>query len=234
MIRSAFAIATLLAVASSARAVVLYDGSLGTTPQAQGLTYLAIGPALNVTGSGATTLDTSAINATYAGFGTNAAPLDRNVGYTLRVDGQLLSESHTSAARAGFSLLVISSDLKAIEIGFHGDQVFSQDAVTRDAIGEVAAYDTLAAARRYEVSVLGNAYALSADGMTILSGTLRDYSDFGGPPYTVPNSMFLGDDSMSASAAVRFSYVSVSVPEPTTLATLACLGITTLARRRRA
>jgi hypothetical protein len=46
----------------------------------------------------------------------------------------------------------------------------------------------------------------------VLSGSLRDYTAFSGPvdPYETPNLIFIGDDTSSASARIRLSYVSVA------------------------
>ena len=66
----------------------------------------------------------------------------------------------------------------------------------------------------------------------LLSGTLRDYTAFGFP-YTVPNFLFLGDNSARGSAISHLGEVSLSpVPEPAAACLLA-LGPVGLALRRR-
>jgi hypothetical protein len=57
---------------------------------------------------------------------------------------------------------------------------------------------------------------LSADAQTILTGPVRDYSEFDGfpDPYQTPNLLFLGDDTTSAQAGIRLSYLSITGTEP--------------------
>lgn len=203
--------------------------------------YAAFGPATTTTASGATTLNTSSLDATYAGYGSNATPLDRLAGYTIRLDAQVLSETTSTANRAGFSLLAVSSDLRAIELGFQPGRVFAQGDDPLFVAAEATTGFDPTAAHRYDLTVLGSTYSLAADGATILTGPLRDYTAFPGlsllgglinlDPYEVPNSIFIGDDTTSTGGATTFSYVAVSVPEPTTLAGLATLVL--VVRRRR-
>jgi hypothetical protein len=225
-------------LASSAHAVVLYDGALGTSPTAQSLSYGAFpGGTYHTTAAGSTTLDTTSSSGISAGF-TSSTPvvLDRAVGFTYRVDARVLSSTFTSGSRAGFSLIALSSDRRGIELGFHGDEVFAQDDSPLFVRDESAAFDTTAAVRRYELTVLGETYTLRADGATVLSGPVRDYSAFtpiaGFPdPYETPNFLFLGDNSTSAAGSTQFSYVSVLVPEPTTTAALGLAAALVLRRR---
>ena len=224
----------IFAASAAAQSTVLYDGNL--PPTATGLTYSALPPATYYTYGGLqTTLDTNANAAIFAGFGTNAIPLDRLSGYTLRIDAQLLSESHSNVDRAGFSILVLSSDLRGIELGFHTNEIFAQGDSPLFVRGESAPFDSSTALTRYDLVVLGNSYTLKANGIATLTGALRDYTAFAGPidPYETPNSIFFGDDTTSASGATKFTYVSVSVPEPTTLATIAAGMVAVVARRRR-
>ena len=232
------AVATVSIFAASSRATVLYDGALGTTPVAQGLSYGSF-PLVTYysTAAGGTTLDTSSSESIAAGFTpTTSATLNRTTGYTLRVDAQLLSSTFTNANRAGFSLIALSSDLKGIEIGFHANSIFAQEGGAAPGLftaAESVAFNTQTAAHRYEINVLGNTYTLTADGAPILNGNLRDYTQFAGfpDPYETPNFVYLGDDTTSAGGATRFTYVSIAVPEPTMLAAFAGAGL--ILRRRR-
>ena len=74
------------------------------------------------------------------------------------------------------------------------------------------AFDTTNALVKYEVTVLGDSYTLFADGVAVLSGELRDYTAFSRPvnPYAVPNGVFLGDNTPSASARVDIAAVSIT------------------------
>jgi Ca2+-binding RTX toxin-like protein len=125
---------------------VLYDGSLGGTPdnQNKGLTYY--GPGITPTySSGVTNLNTLGNNSFQAGFsnystsGTNLTSftLDRTTGYTISFSAKVTDEARAATAnknndgkddRAGFSVIAISSDGKfGIELGFWKDRIWAQD-----------------------------------------------------------------------------------------------------------
>lgn len=226
-------------VASSAHAVALYDGSLGTAPTAQGLTFFALpGGNYTTTAAGATTLDTSSSLAISGGYtNSSALTLDRTAGYTVRVDAKILTSVISNPDRAGFSIIALSSDKIGIELGFHGNEVFSQkggvapDLFTR---GQAASFDTTAAIKRYDLTIVGSTYTLRADGTPILTGPLQDYTAFAGFPdvYESPNFLFFGDDSTSAGGSTLFSFVGVTTPEPATLGALSGAAML-IARRRR-
>lgn len=224
-------------VSSSAYAGVLYDGSLGTSPVDQGLPYASL-PVANfyTTAGGITTLDTTLLdnNAIYAGFGTQSTtPLDHSAGYTVRFDIRVVSSAFTNTSRAGFSVIALSSDKKGIEVGFHADEIFAQGDSPLFVRSESVAFDTTTAITRYDLEVLGNSYTLKANGVTKLTGALRDYTAFVGPldPYESPDFLFFGDDSTSARGSTEISYISTVVPEPTSVVTLA-LALPALKRRR--
>ena len=71
-------------------------------------------------------------------------------------------------------------------------------------------YDTTAATNRYELSIFGQQYTLTANGTSVLTGPVRNYSSFGFP-YTTANFIFLGDDTSSAAAQIDLARVSVSL-----------------------
>lgn len=125
---------------------VLYDGSLGGTPnyQNKGLTYY--GPGVTPTySSGVTNLNTFVNNNFQAGFsnystsGTNLTSftLNRTTGYTISFSAKVTDEARATTAnknndgkddRAGFSVIAISSDGKyGIELGFWKDRIWAQD-----------------------------------------------------------------------------------------------------------
>jgi hypothetical protein len=214
-------------------AKVLYDGALGGTPDNQSFLYLAIpsaGASNSATG-GVTTLDTTLTsNNTQAGYSGNPAivpVLDRNTGYTVRFVAQIVNETHAGSDkngdglddRAGFSMITISSDGQyGIELGFWTNRIWAQNdggalppAGTLFTQGEGAAFNTTLGLIPYELRVLDNAYSLVVSNTEILSGSLRDYSAFTGPidPYESPSYIFFGDDTTSAGARVKLSYVSV-------------------------
>jgi hypothetical protein len=220
--------------------VIKYDGSLNTTPDNQGFTYVPVGSATQSASGGATTLDTTTTPGTYAGYSPNSVPtLDRTTGYTVSFTAQVLSENHTTsgtadkngdgiADRAGFSIIVLSSDKKGIELGFWNNEIWAQEDGTTQANpstdpsasnnqllfthAEGATFNTTASLIAYDLIVLGDTYTLSTGGTTILSGKLRDYTAVNliPNPYKTPNLIFLGDGTTSASAKVKLSAVSVT------------------------
>lgn len=227
--------ATLFATLSTAARAetVLYDGALGTTPAAQGWVYLTnplLGAAATQSaGNGTTTLDTMARTADSAGYFSGAlagvGALNRMAGYTVTLRLRLLQEMHLNDNRAGFSLLVLGDDARGIELGFWGGEIWAQNQGFSH--GEGAAFNTGAGLVDYALTALGNSYRLTADGNTVLSGALRDYSAFGAP-YNVNNLVFMGDNTSSAAAGVQIARLSVmptiNLPEPAS-ALLAAVGL---------
>lgn len=207
----------------SAATKALYDGALGGTPSTQGMLFQGLGATQSASG-GLTTLDSSFANLAQAGYTPsigNQVTLDRAQGYTLRFRIALVSEAHAGSDRnadgiddrAGFSVILISSDLHGIELGFWPDRVWAQ-ADEQDGVGllftqsEFAALDT-SLLRDYQLTVRGDTYQLTSGTTSILSGRLRDYSSFG-TPYNQPSFIFLGDDTTSARAIVQIGLVGVS------------------------
>ena len=87
----------------------------------------------------------------------------------------------------------------------------------------------------YQLAIQGSGYSLFGNSALLLSGSLRDYSAFGGPPYTLTSFLFLGDNTSSANANVTLGNMSVSaVPEPCSLmfVALSFAGVAIVTRRR--
>ena len=207
--------------------IVLYDGSLNTgTPDTQGFLYLTNLPgsvqATQAFTTPVTTLDTTSQMSDYAGYFAKPGlypPLDRVGGYQVLFTVQVMSETHVSRDRAGFSLLVISSDKRGIELGFWADEIWAQEGGSSQPFthAEGAIFTTTADLINYRLGVLGDSYTLAADGSTVLSGSLRDYTLTPLPPlnpYTTPNLIFLGDDTSSAQARIKFRYAEVIIKPP--------------------
>lgn len=206
---------------------VLYDGMLNTgTPATQGFVYLTnplVGAhATQTFTQPVTILDTTPQIGDYAGYFAKQAeypPLDRMSGYQVLFTVQVLTETHISADRAGFSVLVISRDLRGIELGFWRNEVWAQEGGAAPQLfthAEGAAFDTTGDLIPYRLTIKGEHYHLAANGTTILSGPLRDYTTATVPlpinPYTTPNLIFLGDDTGGAQAKIGIAFASVSAP----------------------
>ncbi|MFN7734067.1 MAG: PEP-CTERM sorting domain-containing protein [Pirellula sp.] len=157
-----------------------------------------------------------------AGFPT----LNRALGFELGFRVQVNSESHVSNSRAGYSVLLLGSDAKGIEIGFWTDKVWAQNVGFTQ--GESVALNTTVA-RDYRLQIVDDNYQLFDGNQSILSGSVRAY---GTPsvPYELPNYVFLGDNTTSARADVVQGAITLqsnlsSVPEPTSLLLLGATGI---------
>ena len=263
-----------LAWTATASAITLYDGTLGTLPAAQptpgqGWAYGASGAATQTAAGGVTTLDTTAADSISAGYNAHLVgtisgnpatytmtglpvPFDRSTGYTVEITTQVNSESHgTHTDRAGFSIIVLSSDLNGIELGLWTNEIWAQSisaGPTYFTHGEGAAYPPTTQ-HQYDLAILGGQYRLFSDGTQILSGNLRDYSGslknttvgaFSTFPYATPNYIFLGDDTTEANASVNIADVrmfSTALPEPASfvlmgLGVLVCGGIAYRHRRK--
>jgi hypothetical protein len=235
-------------------AAVLYDGSAGGTPDTQGWNYLAedpTGPDTNVQAThaesgGATTLDTTPDMEDRAGYFSevpflgifkhpNLGSLDRTGdGFTLRLTAKIVSELHASIDRAGFSVIVLTSDNQGIELAFWDDTIWAQASGFTHA--EEVSFATNAAMVIYDIAIKDDAYALYADDLPILSGSLREYSGHTNPVYSETDFIFFGDNTTSAQAETRISYIEVldeAIPEPATLVLLTVGGAGFLVQHRR-
>jgi hypothetical protein len=195
---------------------VVYDGALNSLPDAQRMTYVAVGVGASQTlTQGGAILDTLSANRIYAGYSIDAANppvLDRTSGYTLTLDLAVLDEVHNNPNRAGFNVIVLSNDKLGIELGFWSNEVWAQNGppalFTR---AESVAVNT-SISQRYALAVQGDRYMLSAGGDVLLSGLLRDYTSFEGSidPYETPNFTFMGDNSTTSRARVKLSFVALT------------------------
>lgn len=209
---------------SHAETVELFDGSLKTTPDQQGWLYITdplpppLGPGSCATHRAvgdSTYLNTNCAISHSAGYFSRVPPfshplmpeLDRAVGFTISFEVQILSEFHNKNNRAGFSVIVITHDLKGIELGFWEDEIWAQADNPLFAHAEGGDFETTSGLMLYRLALLGEDYFLSADGLTILSGGLRDYWSFGNP-YDIPDFVFFGDDTSSASASIKVASVT--------------------------
>jgi len=227
---------TCLSSAQSASAVVLFDGSLGTSPSIQGLSYAAFPSGSYETVNPTNTqVDTSSNNAIQAGYSTTSVPLNRAVGFDVRVDVQIVAQStgFTNANRSGFSLIALDGQARGIEIAFTEASIFAQNSSPLFVAAETVARDNTAMSR-FDLQVRGETWTLLADNTSVLTGPVRDYSAFAGFPdvYETPNFLFIGDNTTSARGAWRVAYLSArNIPEPAMAGVL--LACATLVLRRK-
>jgi Ca2+-binding RTX toxin-like protein len=158
--------------------------------------------------------------------------LDRALGFSVELRLRINQESHGSDRngdglddRAGFSLTVLASDGRGIELGFWTDAIWAQRGGPPGTLftqnpGERVLHST-GRLTTYSLAVVGDRYVLSAGGRPILQGQVQDYSAFdpaasGLPlpynPYTATSSIVLGDNSRSAGADVELASVAVNSP----------------------
>ncbi|HUU58975.1 MAG TPA: PEP-CTERM sorting domain-containing protein [Phycisphaerae bacterium] len=246
---------------SHVSATVLYDGSLGSKPGDQGWQYLALDFSDNLVeanqtwASNKTTLDTTGQITNYAGYGSHDLPgnsnlpsysLNRTDGFRLTFDLRIVSEAHDNDDRnsdgvndrAGFSVVAIAGDLKGIEIGFWEGEVWAYDYQNVGGNMEFVhdegeAFDPTAGVIRYELEVAAGAttYTLSADGNSILTGNLRNYSGQG-IPYNRADYLAFSDNTSKAKSKTELARIEV-IPEPGAMVLLGMVGTAMLSRRRR-
>jgi hypothetical protein len=210
------------------KTLILYDAASGAIPSAPLMGFLDFPQntaSLSYT-DGTTVLDTTAAGSdTYAGWVATAAAsqgfpiLDRTAGFQVNFTVQVEDETHSSDHRAGFSFIVLGQDGKGIELGFWEDQIWAQADERTGGLftrAEGVPFPVSAGLTEYQVTVAGDSYTLTAKGETILIGPLREYSGFSGfpDPYETPNFLFLGDNTTSAQARFRLSFVSILGTEP--------------------
>lgn len=211
---------------TAAATYTLYDGALGGTPNTQSFLYLNLPPgsATNSESGGVTTLDTTIVNnGAYAGYFNDHSTtpdipvLDRTTGYTVTFTVQVESESHANNDRAGFSVIILGDDNKGVEMAFWENEIWVQDDDADDpgdlfTHAEGVPYSTTTGLQSYNLAIFSDTYTLTVASSTILTGRLRDYTNFSGPidPYETPNFIFLGDDTTSAQARIKLSFVAVT------------------------
>lgn len=210
--------------------ISLYDPARGGLPESQGrLRYAALPSPIDARtafdGSG-TVLTTTTDLAELAGWSIDPAQapvLDRRVGFTLRFTLRVIEERRLPSDdngdglddRAGWSVTLLASDRRGIELGFWEDRVWAQEGgvgpnLFTQAEGAAINATHLAA---YALTIRGDRYTLDRDGVTVLSGPLRDYTAFSGPidPYETPNFIFLEDNASRAGVRARLGVVALDI-----------------------
>ncbi|MGF1535009.1 MAG: hypothetical protein ACFB4J_00805 [Elainellaceae cyanobacterium] len=158
---------------------------------------------------------TDPTNINFSPVNPNFPALDSTAGYSLSFDLAITEESSVPD-RSGFSLLVVGSDSRAIELDFKSDRIFAQ-AASFGAAETVVPGFSLSNLNSYTLDVANGGYELFANGSSILSGSLRNYafdpaaSDPPLPanPYATPNFVFLGDLTDGGSSVTTLGPVSL-------------------------
>jgi hypothetical protein len=234
------ALLALIAPQASAQTVTLYDAASNVTPTDPmwGWGFSGVGTVSGPSGTGAVTLNTTGSDLLQAGWGRNTpSALNPAFGYSVRFDLEVLTEDHSNpsaeknadglADRAGVNVIVVGSNQRGVELAFWTGEIWPQDdspLFIHDPSSERAMVSTTSM-NRYDLDVLGTGYTLRMNGAPILSGLLKDYT--AGPAlYSIPNALFIGDDTTSARGSFRLARVDVTaVPEPGAAALLAGSGL---------
>lgn len=214
--------------------ILLYDAGLNTFPESQSWLFYSLdtgagGSVGKTLIGGGTQIATD--NASRAGW-SNTIPLintwknpsfphlTSTEGFALEWSMQVVTESHISANRSGFSMILLADDYNGIELGFWSDEIWAQNSDPLFTHGESVPKDTTSGMINYRLEIVGNQYLLMADQAKILSGLTRNYTAFGSAPYTLNNYLFFGDNTTSAGAKVEFGSIilATQVPESGNLA----------------
>ena len=191
---------------------LLYDATIGQLPSEQlWLTDFAVGASTQQVVTQGVSLQTEL--STSAGYSNYYVltqslknplfpSLDRNDGVVLQFELQLSSENHSAADRAGFSVILLDSNHKGVEIGFWENEIWAQTDTPLFTHGESVDFVTTGKMRSYFLTLNTDSYSLYEGNKQILTGTIKDYSSFSGfpDPYEHPNFLFLGDNTTSAGA----------------------------------
>ncbi|HEY9657389.1 MAG TPA: calcium-binding protein [Allocoleopsis sp.] len=219
---------------------ILYNGTLGTTPDSQGWLAYGTTPVSIATQSphlGFTTLSSPTAGkggysnhlSTQATLVNSAFPLlNRTNGYSLSFQVRINSESHSSDTngdglvdRAGFSVTVLSSDRQGIELGFWPNEIWAQRGGTGSNLFTHSpterAFVATTGMVNYNLLILEGNYYLSANDTIVLQGALQNYTAFStvgtGLPYnsyTTPNFLFAGDNTSNGASNSDIASLAVN------------------------
>jgi hypothetical protein len=211
--RFCLVILCLLALPLSGVAQVLYDGSTGL-PNQQGWAYAATGGSQTL-GSGGVLLNTTASTTYQAGNALATSRLNRTNGFTIQFTLQMFSETHLNSDRAGFCLIVLGDDKRGLQLDFWTTNIYAQADSPLFTHAEGATFGTTNLVN-YALTFHPTNYVLTANGATILTGFVRDYTAFTGfpNPYTSANFIFFGDNAASAASSSLVQKITlISAPQ---------------------
>jgi hypothetical protein len=227
----------IFATAPLTQALILYDGSLDTTPDTQGwLTYAVLSGSPNVSATGGELIFDTTSTPSEVAFYTNHQPtvagnplvnpafppMPRSgAGTMIRLDLQVLDESHTNST-AGFSWNVITDDERGFELDFWKDHIWGSGPT--HVLEESTVWDTTSGLIQYDLNISGDTYTLETGSNVLLTGPLRDYR-----PFNLSNVVSIGDNTGAAGAKVAISRLEI-LPEPALMGVIAAIGL--LVRRR--
>lgn len=219
--------------ALAAQAITIYDPALNSKPSTQGWSTQGFGFADSI-GGGVYGFSTTGSLLSQAGSARTAPfVLDTQAGFRLDFSLRVVSEVHNpDNQRAGFSFIVTGKDPKnALELAFWDNRVWAYDYKDGFVPGPGKDLDTKVR-RNYALVVGQQQYSFSADGATLFSGALQDYTAQV-VPYATANFLFFGDNTTRASASVELGAIQLAaVPEPAQ-AGLLLLGLAALGWRLR-
>lgn len=220
--------------------ILLYNGSLGNTPDSQGWLAYGTTPLFGATQTAKasyTNLNSQTVGSGgYSNYrptqailvNSNFPALNRTDGYNLSYQLRINSETHSSdtnldglSDRAGFSIAALSSDRQGIELGFWTNEIWAQRGGSSSTLFTHSpterAFFSTTGLTNYDLLVLGNNYYLFANDRAILQGSLQDYTAFstagtGLPynPYTTSNFLFVGDNTTSGASNSDLARLTVT------------------------
>lgn len=151
--------------------------------------------------------------------------LDATRGVRLQLQLAIRAERHASADRAGFSLTLLATDGRGIELGFWTSGIWSQTGGTGAALFRRHPQERLVRSTvpltTYDLLLFGGRYLLMAANTPVLQGQRRSYAAFdpgasGLPlpwnPYRTPSLLTLGDATRSAGVEAAIGAIQLIEP----------------------
>ena len=208
---------------ATASTVTLFDAANNSLPSNQGWVFASVPVTTPSIAGGALSLSTAGAIATLAGYARADQSLNTVAGYDLSLlQLTVLSETHNgNTNRAGFSVIAVGSDrTQSLELAFWTNEVWAYSFTGGAFVHGAGLTLNTSAAHDYTLRVRNNQWSLLVDGATTtLGGALVDYSPavLLVDPYDFPNTLFFGDDTTSASAAITLKALTLTaVPLPAT------------------